>query len=646
MDETADTFDYIVVGSGAGGGTVAARLAEAGKRVLILEAGGDPVNLSGADAIDTHGNRLPDDYHVPAFHAIASENDAMKWDFFVDHYSDPSRRQRDPKYSTDWSRQTEPPLDPDVGPGGRPDIAVGDKTARGILYPRAGTLGGCTAHNALITVYPHDADWNDIAALTGDESWSAQNMRQYFERLEDCHHRPLLRWLARFGYNPSRHGWQGWLRTEVAIPLKALAADKKLVRAIMDSAVQAFKVARRKRERLKWFLLGRGDPNDWRLVNDDAEGIRLPPLATRVHQRHGTRERLLDVAQRCPLQIELDALATRVLFEGKRAVGVEYLKGARLYRAHKDPSSTTGECRVAHASAEVILCGGAFNTPQLLMLSGIGPREELQRHGIDVRVDSPGVGQNLQDRYEIGVVNRIAADHWQVLAGARFAPGDPQYRQWLKRKGVYTTNGAVLAVIKKSRAARPLPDLFVFALLGLFRGYFPSYSALFAEHLNCLTWAILKAHTANTAGYVRLNSADPRDPPYINFKYFDEGNDVMEEDLRSVVEGIKFVRSMTQPLIEEGLIAKEEIPGETIQSDEALAQFVKDRAWGHHASCTCRIGPLEENGVVNGDFQVHGAERLRIVDASVFPRIPGFFIVTPIYMIGEKAADVILRDAP
>jgi choline dehydrogenase-like flavoprotein len=644
MSEAIPTYDYIVVGSGAGGGTLAARLAEAGKRVLVLEAGGDPTELDGGDPVEPGTNRLPDDYHVPVFHAIACENDAMKWDFFVDHYSDQTRRERDPKYREDWSQETEPPKNPDLGAGGRPDLAVGAGPARGILYPRAGTLGGCTAHNAMITVYPHDADWDYIETLTGDSSWSSQNMRKYFERLENCQYRPLLRWLSKLGFNPGRHGWSGWLQTEVAIPLEALVADKGLIQTVIVSAKRAFQNASEKGERIKWLLLGRGDPNDWRLVGDNATGIRYPPLATRGHSRNGTRERLLEVAKTHALHIELDALVTKILFDGTRAVGVEYLKGAKLYRAHKDPSSSQGERCEAHTSGEVILCGGAFNTPQLLMLSGIGPREELVRHGIDVLVDLPGVGQNLQDRYEVGIVNRMNFDHWEALTGAKFAKGDSQYEQWTRREGVYTTNGAVLAVIKRSLPERPLPDLFIFALLGLFRGYFPSFSALFTRHLNYLTWAILKAHTHNTAGYVTLQSADPRDTPYINFKYFDEGNDESGEDVKSVVEGIKFVRKMTQPLIDQGLIAKEEMPGSHVTSDEELADFVKDRSWGHHASCTCAIGPRDRNGVVNGNFQVHGTQNLRIVDASVFPKIPGFFIVTPIYMIGEKAADVILQD--
>jgi GMC oxidoreductase len=124
----------------------------------------------------------------------------------------------------------------------------------------------------------------------------------------------------------------------------------------------------------------------------------------------------------------------------------------------------------------VILAGDAFNTPQLLMLSGIGPRAELEKHGITVAVDLPGVGRNLQDRYEVGLVHRMKKD-WTILEGARFEVDDRPYRQWLRhRKGVYTTNGVVLAVIKRSLPVRPLPDLFCFALLGKFGGYEPGYS--------------------------------------------------------------------------------------------------------------------------------------------------------------------------
>ena len=519
----------------------------------------------------------------------------------------------------------------------------------GILYPRAGTLGGCTAHNAMIIVYPHNADWDGIAQMTGDPSWGAAAMRRYFERLEDCRHRPLERLLARVGLNPSRHGWNGWLQVEKSVP-KAAVGDFGLVQVLLHSAGQAFEEIGQPIERLFDLVESKADPNDWRLVSDNAVGVRYTPLATRGHHRMGTRERLLETAQRYPerLTIELGALATRVVFDDQnRATGVEYLKGERLYRAHGQPGAAEGVAWRAQARREVILSGGAFNTPQLLMLSGIGPRAALEPFGIPVRIDLPGVGKNLQDRYEVGVVNRMSFAGWEVLEGATFSRGDPQYREWARGEdGVYASNGAVLAAILKSKPQRPLPDLFCFALLGLFGGYFPGYSAAELTKPNYLTWAILKAHTQNRGGEVTLRSADPRDTPLINFHYFEEGSDSAGEDLDSVVAGIRFVRTLTRELRERGLIAAEEQPGDALQSDDELKDFVRTTAWGHHASCTCPIGPRDNGGVLDGDFRLHGAQGLRVVDASVFPRIPGFFIVSAVYMIAEKAADAILASPP
>jgi choline dehydrogenase-like flavoprotein len=280
------------------------------------------------------------------------------------------------------------------------------------------------------------------------------------------------------------------------------------------------------------------------------------------------------------------------------------------------------------------------------MLSGIGPANELNAHGIPVRIDLPGVGRNLQDRYEVSVVNRMKFKQWRIFRGARFASDDSQFEQWQKmRQGPYITNGGVLAAFRRSFPDKSTPDIFCLAILGLFRGYKPGYSSLFAQNLNYLTWVVLKAHTNNRAGRVSLRSADPHDPPLINFHYFEEGSDQHGEDLAAVVEGIRFVRRITQYFKNIGEIEVEEIPGESLQSNDELKAFVRDHAWGHHASSSCAIGPLDKLGVLSSDFRVHGTQGLRVVDASIFPRIPGFFIASAIYIAAEKAADVILRDA-
>ncbi len=607
-------WDYVIVGSGAGGGTLAARLAEAGMRVFLIEAGGDPRSGDG---------RLPDDYDVPAFHAYACENPAMSWNFRVRHYADETQQARDWKYA----------------PG------------QGVLYPRASGLGGCTAHNAMIFMLPHASDWDHIARITGDLSWRATHMRNYAQRLEDCRHRPVWRALRHLGIDPTGHGWHGWLRTEKAIPLTVLG-DDGLVRVLRDSASTfTSSLPTPLLSTLRWLRGGMGDPNARRPAGRTFEGICYTPLTTSAHRRTGARERVLDVARRHPdrLHIETGALATQLLFDSDGGVsGVAYLRGERLYRAATHPGESGGQRREARARREVVLCGGAFNTPQLLMLSGIGPAAHLAGLGIAVRVNLPGVGSNLQDRYEVAVTHRMRSN-WEVLEGARFDRDDTLWRHWNRGDvGMYASNGAALGVVLRSQAAQQRghePDLFCMALLARFEGYFSGFSKWIGEHQDRLTWAVLKAHTRNRAGTVRLRTADPREPPDINFRYFGEGSDVAGEDLQAVVEAIRFVRRMTAPLIQSGWIAEELAPGPAVQDDEALAQYVRDTAWGHHASCSCPIGAEGEGGVLDSTFRVHGVKRLRVVDASVFPRIPGFFVAAAVYMVAEKAADLLLQEA-
>jgi choline dehydrogenase len=613
-------YEYVVVGSGPGGGTLAARLAEAGRRVLLLEAGGDPHELAGGDAIGA-SNRLPADYDVPAFHAFSSENDAMAWRFFVGHHKDKRLEAADPNFVRDV-----------------------DGRGVGFYYPRAGVLGGCSAHNAMIFVAPHDVDWDGIAGLTGDATWSAPHMRRYFKRVENCRYRLLQRWLGKLGINPSGHGWNGWLPTEVCVPMASLN-DENLDALLIAALGEALKEDGTRWSRLRALFKGAFDSNDWRLAKRNDVGARFTPLTTDQHVRVGSRERVLDVQQRFPgrLTVQLNALAIRVLFdENHRALGVEYQQADRLYRAHSHARAETPRTEFARASREVILSGGVFNSPQLLMLSGIGPADHLEARGITSRIDLPGVGSNLQDRYEISVVNEMSFSKWSVYKGATFGTDDPLYAQWRSgRAGVYATNGSVLTITHRSPSDALLPNLFCMALLARFEGYRPNYSEAFRTNLNYLTWVVLKAHTTNRGGTVRLRSADPRDTPDIEFNQFSDGGD---EDVDALVDGIRFVRRLTRKLKAQELIARETVPGDAIDSVDDLREFVRTHAWGHHACGTCAIGSIDDGGVLSTDFKVHGTTGLRVVDASVFPRIPGFFIVSAIYMIAEKAADVILQN--
>jgi len=594
--------DYIVVGSGAGGGTVAARLVEDGYTVLVLEAGGDPVAQAGDPR---------DHYDVPAFHPFSTEDPALRWDFFVRHYADLAQQRRDCKFV---------------------------EAQQGVWYPRAGTLGGCTAHNAMIFVAPSPSDWNYVADLTGDATWRAPAMWKYFQKVEDCRHRPLERFLHVFGLDATQHGWDGWLPTENPEPLEAILDGK-----VRDVIKKSIRNALRETGDPDASRLGAlFDPNDLRVVERDEVGARYVPITTDRHQRTGARERLLDVCKRYPgrLRIELDALVTRVVLDDRcRAVGVEYQKGSRLYAADPRATGTSAPTVTATARREVILAGGAFNTPQLLMLSGVGDPAVLARHGIPTRVELPGVGRNLQDRYEVGVVYRMRQP-WDMLRDATFTSSDRQYREWSSsRKGVYTTNGTLLSVIQRSSRERQVPDLFCYAVLADFRGYAPGYADRIRERLDVLTWVVLKGRTNNRGGRVTLASADPRQRPDINFHYFGEGTDATGADLDGVVEGVRLVRRLSRGM--DHLIEAEEWPGPGRTSDADLREFVRDQAWGHHASCTCPIGRREHGGVLDSSFRVHGTEGLRVVDASIFPRIPGLFIVSAIYMAAEKAADVI-----
>ena len=635
------SYDYIVVGSGAGGGPLAASLARDGYSVLLLEAGEDKPE--------------DDDYRdIPALHPIASERAGLSWQYFVDHYSDSQRAIRDSKYCDNST------LCEDVTSTA---ATVDQKT--GVFYPRGATVGGSTAVNAMIAVKIHNSDWDYIADVTGDDSWRAEYMQSYFEEIE----RNLYHRNANTG-----HGTEGWLPTEQSIL-------QNLSLRVINSYVSLLKG-------ISQAVGGNGNLFDLAvfLTTDvNKQGVRpeglyqVPSAIDESSRRGGVRARIYDTIEAgYPLHLQTGSLVSRVIFDDSgevpQAVGVEYLRGSNLYRA--DRLSDNHQAAVTEtvlATKEVILSAGAFNTPQLLMLSGIGSREILDEMDIPVRVELPGVGANLQDRYEVPVVIKKhflfgTPFDFPVLSDCNFTPDFPDacYEQWsTSGRGPYSQSGAIVAGIVDStdfsmslsdaENSRSLedPDLFVFGVGGSFKGYYPGYGTDVFEAENQFTWVVLKGDTQNR-GYVKLRSDDPRDTPIINFQYFGDpagGQSVSDEhlvDLDAVVKGIKLSRQATRRANGREVFDfyTEVWPGSQIKTDDQLREFVMNEAWGHHASCTAKIGAADDPmAVLDSRFRVYGTKGLRVVDASVFPKIPGFFPVVAINMLSEKAADIIAEDA-
>ncbi|MGH1343919.1 MAG: GMC family oxidoreductase [Nannocystales bacterium] len=602
--ELEGDFEFIVVGSGAGGGPLAANLARAGHSVLLLEAGTD----AGANI----------NYQVPAFHGLSTEDPQMRWDYYVQHYDDAQRGERDTKWVDEPITRAEP----------------------GIFYPRAGTLGGCTAHNALIAIKPHASDWNRIAELTGDPQWRAENMDPYFE--------DVTTWLPIDTADPSVALFDIKLQKVIAGGVKAfsLSQGEGLLSGITGSVSELYGLLTR----------------DLNAIGPEEEGVYPFPLTMQDGRRHSVREYLVEtVDQGYPLTIQTGSLVTKVVFdepaagEEPRARGVEFIPAEHAYRA--DPAASHEDARPDTieilAKREVILSAGAFNTPQLLKLSGVGPAEELRANDIEVVADLPGVGENLQDRYEVGIVGQARGD-FRVLADCEPGQADDEcLDEWADGEGPYRSNGGVATMIKRSGRTLADPDLFIFGVPGKFEGYAPGYSDEALADKSLFTWLILKGHTRNRAGYVRLRSSDPRDTPEINFRYFDEGSvdeGQDEHDANAMVQGVALVREFekrARRLMGAPLFGNftEVWPGDNAQTPEEIDTFVRDEAWGHHASCSAKIGGDDDPmAVLDSRFNVRGVDGLRVVDASVFPEIPGFFILMPILMVSERASDVIVED--
>jgi len=319
------------------------------------------------------------------------------------------------------------------------------------------------------------------------------------------------------------------------------------------------------------------------------------------------------------LEVRTHALATRILFDGKRAVGVRYLKG--------------GVEHEVRARREIILSGGPINSPHLLKLSGVGPTEELKGHGIEVVHELPGVGENLQDHlefyFQVACTQPITLYTWQGPVG-KAAIG----ARWLLRRDWHgATNHFETCGFIRSRPGVRYPDI-QYHFLPLAVTY--DGRGLASEHG-------FQAHVgpmrSKSRGFVRLNSADPREHPRIRFNYMSH-----EDDWTEMRACVRLTREIFAQEAFDPYRGREIQPGEHVRTDEEIDAFIATKVESaYHPSCSCKMGdPADPMAVVDPETRVIGLEGLRVVDSSIMPSITTGNLNAPTIMIGEKAADHIL----
>jgi choline dehydrogenase-like flavoprotein len=449
--------------------------------------------------------------------------------------------------------------------------------------PRGKVIGGSSSINAMVYIRGHRADYDHWAAQ-GNPGWGYDDVLPYFKRAEH-----------------NERGADAWHGSGGPLNVMDLRSPTWISEVFVKAGVQAGY---------------RANPD---FNGAEQEGIGMYQVTHKNGERwSAAKGYLTPILSRPNLTVITEAMSTRILFEGRRAVGVEYLQG--------------GERKQVKASREVLLSAGALQSPQLLMLSGVGPADHLREHGIDVVLDAPGVGAQLHDH--IDVIQVIDAPQLKGLFGLAlsFVPraiaGIIEWRN--KRSGLLTTNFAEAGGFIRSAPGESVPDLqFHFTVAKLAdHGRQTNFGYGYSCHV-CLL-------QPKSRGSVRLASADPLAPPLIDPNFLDDA-----DDLRKMVSGFRQMRTiLSQPALS-SLGGKELAASATAASDAEIEQFIRNNAdTVYHPVGSVRMGPGALDPV-DAELRVKGIEGLRVVDASIMPRVVSGNTNAPTIMIAERAVDLI-----
>jgi choline dehydrogenase-like flavoprotein len=449
--------------------------------------------------------------------------------------------------------------------------------------PRGKGLGGSSAINAMVYIRGHRWDYDHWASL-GNTGWAYADVLPYFKRSEN-----------NADFNGEHHGNDGPLR------VNKLRTDNPVQEIFLDAAREAqFRI--------------REDFNA-----EEQEGLGIYQVTQHNGERWSAARAYVQphTASRSNLKVETQAHATRLLFEGRRAVGVEFRQGDAVKRIR--------------ARREVILAAGAFQSPQLLMLSGVGDSAALGRHGIATAHHLPGVGQNLQDHPDFIFTYLSDAPYftgitWSGIAHQIRAIG--QYRR--ERRGPMTTNFAECGGFLKTRPDLDIPDIQLHFGMAMVNdhGRKRAWGRGFSCHV-CLL-------RPESKGSVALQSADPLAAPLIDPNFLGE-----EADLEAMVAAYKVTRRLMETPALRALQTKDMVTS-AVKTDDDIRAILRERVdTVYHPIGTCKMGVNDSLAVVDPRLKVHGLEGLRIVDASIMPTLIGGNTNAPTIMIGEKAADMI-----